>query len=103
MCITYSETEVKCPICTFEFDAGEKMDKAKLPVLKMKCPACKSWIGISMPMFGGTTKCFEWNAPNTKENNRLENITPFKVNGKIEIKKTFDDNSDDEDDEDILV
>lgn len=25
------ETEVECPICTFKFDASEKMAKAKLP------------------------------------------------------------------------
>lgn len=93
MCITYSETEVKCPICTFEFDIGERASKAKYPVFKMKCPGCKSWVGISMPIFGGNTKCFEWNKPKTSEP-RLENITPNKVNGKVVIKKPYDDNSD---------
>lgn len=82
MCIIYSETGIKCPICTFEFDAGDKMDKAKYPVFKMKCPGCKSAIGISIPIFGGNTKCFEWNAPKTKDDNRLENISPNKINGK---------------------
>lgn len=99
MCITYSETEVTCPICTFEFDASAKMDKAKCPVFKMKCPACKSAIGISIPIYGGNTKCFEWNPPKTTENNRLENITPNKINGKVIVEKPYDDNSDDEDEE----
>ena len=93
--ITYNETEVKCPICTFEFDVGEKMEKAKLPVFSMKCPACKSKIGISIPIFGGTTKCFEWNAPKTVANNRLENVAEFKINGRVVIKKQHDDNSGD--------
>jgi len=78
--ITYSETELECPICTFKFDAAEKMDKAKYPTFKTKCPACKGNIGISMPIFGGTTKCFEWaDSPHIE---RLETIAPFSVNGK---------------------
>jgi len=83
MCITYWETEVKCPICTFEFDAGEKIDKNDLPIFKMKCPRCKSSIGISVPILGGNTKCFEWNAPKTREDNSLVSITPNRINGKI--------------------
>ena len=83
MCIVYSETEVKCPICTFVFDASDKIEKAKYPTFKTKCPACKSAIGISVPIFGGNTKCFEWDAPKTEKNNRLESITPNKINGKI--------------------
>jgi hypothetical protein len=96
MCITYSEMEVRCPICTFDFDASDKMSKAKYPIFKTKCPACKGLIGISIPIFGGNTKCFEWNPPKTIANNQLENITPNKVNGKIVIKKPYDGNSDDE-------
>ena len=83
MCITYDETEVTCPICTFEWDASEKISKAKYPIFKTKCPACKSKVGISTPIFGGQTKCFEWDAPKTRENNRLETITPNRINGKI--------------------
>lgn len=82
MCITYMETEVTCPICTFAFDASDKIDKAKYPTFKTKCPGCKSAIGISMPIFGGNTECFEWNAPKTREDNRLKSITPNKINGK---------------------
>ena len=100
MCITYNETDVECPICTFKFDAGEKMDKAKFPVFKMKCPACKSAIGISIPIFGGNTKCFEWNPPKTKENNRLENITPNKINGNIIVEKQ---DSDGDDEAEVVV
>ncbi len=81
VCITYHETEVKCPVCTFYFDASDKISKAKYPIFKTKCPACKSAIGISIPIFGGNTKCFEWTAPKTIENNRLETITPNKKNG----------------------
>lgn len=77
------ESEVKCPICTFEFDASDKIHKAKYPYFKTKCPACKGAIGISVPIFGGNTRCFQWIAPKTKENNRLENVTPNKINGNI--------------------
>ena len=82
-CITYFETEVICPICTFKFDAGAKMDKAKYPVFRTKCPGCKSAIGISIPILGGNTTCFEWNAPKTREDNRLKTVTPNKINGRI--------------------
>lgn len=78
--ISYSETEVECPICTFKFDAEEKIEKAKYPTFKTKCPGCRGEIGITIPIFGGNTKCFEWNAPKTGE--RLETITPNKVNGR---------------------
>jgi hypothetical protein len=93
MCITYSETEVKCPICTSMFDASDKMEKAKYPVFKMKCPACKGAVGISVPIMGGNTECFEWNP-----SHRITNVTPNRVNGKIVTKKKGYDDNDDEDD-----
>lgn len=89
MLITYMESLVKCPICTFEFDASDKIEKAKYPLFKTKCPACKGAIGISMPIFGGNTECFEWN-----QSFRRKFVTPNKVNGKIPVKKLYDDNSD---------
>lgn len=92
MCITYNETEVECPICTSNFDAGEKMDKAKYPVFKTKCPKCKGKITISVPMFGGELKCWETECPKSVE--RLETTTPNKINGKVIAKKPYDDNSD---------
>ena len=79
MLIDVIETELECPICTFKFDASSQMDKAQDPVFKTKCPACKSNIGISEPIFGGTTKCFEWDVPNGVS--RLETVAPFTVNG----------------------
>jgi hypothetical protein len=79
MCITYNETEVVCPICTFKFDAGGKIEKAKYPTFKTKCPACKGKIGISTPIYSGNTTCFEWDVP--KSVKRLETITPNKING----------------------
>lgn len=76
--INVMESELECPICTYRFDAGEKMDKAKYPVFKTKCPACKGNIGIKMPIFGGTTECFEWDtSPNVEQ---LRTKAPFKVN-----------------------
>jgi hypothetical protein len=75
--LTVDETEVECPICTFRFDAESRMAKAKLPVFKMKCPGCKSYIGISLPIFGGVTKCFEWEADAT--GNRLKTESEFKI------------------------
>jgi hypothetical protein len=84
--ISYNETDIKCPICTFEFDASEKIEKAKYPVFRTKCPACKGKIGISVPLFGGNTKCFEWIAPKTTKDNRLRTETEFKVNGEIVVK-----------------
>lgn len=96
------ETDITCPICTFQFDATARMEKAKLPVFKMRCPGCKSWIGIKVPIFGGTTECFEWDPPKTKENNQLITKSPFRVNGVIEKpRKPYDDNSDEP--SDILV
>lgn len=78
--LSYFETELECPICTFVFDASAKMHKAKLPVFKTKCPACKGSIGISIGMYGGSTECFEWEtSPNVE---RLKTVAPFKVNGK---------------------
>ena len=98
MCITYMETEVICPICTFEFDVSEKSGKAKYPIFKMKCPACKSAIGIKMPILGGNTECFEWNPPKTVKDNQLKNVMPNKVNGEVVVEKLYDDNSDEEPD-----
>lgn len=95
--ITVTETDLTCPICTFKFDASDKIEKSKDVVFKTRCPACKGKIGISLPIFGGTTKCFEWDVPKSVE--RLETIVPFTVNGREEIKKTFDDNSDEEDEQ----
>ena len=93
MCITYNETEVTCPICTFEFDASDKIAKADIPCFKSKCPACKSAIGISVPIFGGHTECFEWNSPKTKCE-KLKTVTPNRINGEIIERKPYDDNSD---------
>lgn len=96
MCLTYMETEVTCPICNFSFDCSDKESKAKEPVFKMRCPGCKSWVGISMPIFGGNTKCFEWNPPKTSQH-RLEIITPNKINGKVVSDKPhFPDDHEDE-------
>ena len=87
--ITISETELICPICEQSFDASEKMDKAKYPVFKTKCPICKGRIMISIPIFGGTTKCSELEiSPNVE---RLETVAPFTVNGK-EVKSDLDNN-----------
>ncbi len=92
--VTTIETEVICPICTFGFDAEEKMEKAKNFVVKMKCPACKGKIGIDIPVFGGNTRCYEWDAPKAKSLERLETETDFKINGVPFIEKLYDDNSD---------
>ena len=91
--ISYDESDLECPICTSVFDASEKMSKAKYPTFKTKCPYCKGIIGITIPIFGGNTKCFEWNIPNIIEHNRLKTESPFKVNGKVVAKKKYDDNS----------
>lgn len=79
MLITVMENELECPICTFKFDASAKMDKAKYPTFKTKCPGCKGAIGIKMPIFGGTTECFEWDTPPNVE--QLKTVAPFTVNG----------------------
>ncbi len=77
--ITITETELECPICTFKFDASEKIEKARYPTFKTTCPACKGNIGIRTPIFGGTTQCFEWDTlPNVKQ---LVTKAPFTVNG----------------------
>ncbi len=77
--ISYMESELECPICTFKFDASEKMDKAKYPVFNTRCPACKGKIVISMPIMGGTTRCYEQaDSPNIE---RLETTALFEVNG----------------------
>ncbi|MBK7362919.1 MAG: hypothetical protein IPJ01_11525 [Micavibrio sp.] len=99
--IGYDESDLECPICNSIFDASEKMSKAKYPTFKTKCPICKGIIGITIPIFGGNTKCFEWNIPKIIEHTRLKTEAPFKVNGKVVIKKTYDDNSDEP--SDILV
>ncbi len=99
--IAMTETELECPICTFKFDANEKMSKAKYPTFKTKCPACKGKIGIQIPIFGGTTECFEWDTlPNVEQ---LITKSPFTVNGNKVIKKPFDHNSDEDEMEDELV
>ena len=93
--ISYMETEVECPVCSAIIDIGEKADKAKYPVFKMKCPKCKSWLGISMPIFGGTTECFEWNVP--KNVRPQKTVAPFLVNGEpVKPRALEEDNDDDE-------
>lgn len=77
--ISEMETEVTCPVCEKEFDASVKMDKATCPVFRMKCPACRTVLGISMPIFGGVTTCFEWDVFDDKI--RLVRKSKFKVNG----------------------
>lgn len=81
MCISYMETDVTCPICTFSFDSSERASKAKDFIFKMKCPACKSWVGVRLPIFGGNTQCFEWNPPKTKKDNQLRTVSPDYING----------------------
>jgi len=76
--VTFMETVVKCPVCTFEFDCSEQSEKSKLPLFKMKCPACKSKLGILIDIFGHETKCFEYDCPKNVE--RLETTTNFTVN-----------------------
>lgn len=97
--ISYMESEVTCPICTFVFDASDKIAKAKNPYFKTKCPACKGSIGISMPIFGGTTKCFEWNS--SKNVPAIVTETPNKVNGKVITKPLFDNNEDEQEQEQL--
>lgn len=75
MLINVMESILECPICTATFDASGQIDKARYPAFKTKCPACKGKIGISLPIFGGTTKCFEWETPEP-----VETIAPFEVN-----------------------
>lgn len=77
--LTYGESEITCPICTSVFDASAKMEKAKYPIFNTRCPKCKGKITISEPIFGGVLKCWETECPLTVE--RLETITPNKVNG----------------------
>lgn len=81
--ITYMESDIKCPICTFKFDASSKIEKSKYPTFKTKCPACKGAIGISMPILGGVTECFEWYAPKAKSLFQLRTKSFFKVNNTI--------------------
>ena len=96
---TFIETEVECPICTFAFDCSEKSEKAKYPLFKMKCPACKSLLGIYLPIFGGDTECFEWIGENN--GNRLT----FKTDYRLIIEKPIiiekDDDFDDDDLEEV--
>jgi hypothetical protein len=94
--ISVIDTDVECPICTCKLDVSNKIDKAKYPIFKIKCPGCKSAIGISIPIFGGNTKCFEWNPPKTKEDNQLRTETPFTVNGIVPVKKVIMDNDEDQ-------
>ncbi len=92
--ITYMETEIVCPVCEAEIDIADKADKAKDPVFKMKCPKCKSWLGVSMPIFGGTTECFEWNTPKNVKPQRT--VAPFLVNGQVVVPKVLEEDDDDE-------
>jgi hypothetical protein len=79
--ITVSETDIMCPICTFKFDVGDKMDNADHFIFDMQCPGCKGLIRIKIPIFGGTTECFEANPPKTIKDK--VSVSPFKINGKI--------------------
>lgn len=92
--IHVNETDLTCPVCTAPFNAGDKMNKAKFPIFKMKCPACKSPIGIRIPIFGGTTQVFEWNTP--PHVHPLQSDAPFTVNGIEPTTKEFIDNQDDD-------
>lgn len=76
--ITYCETEVECPICTFKFDADDKIDEAPYPLFETSCPACKGAIGISVPIYGGNTTCFEW-----ADSFRITTVTPNRINGEV--------------------
>jgi hypothetical protein len=69
------------------------MDKADLPVFKMKCPACKGKVGIRIPIMGGTTECFELGV---KDSIRITTKAPFTVNGEVELPKVFNDNTGEE-------
>ena len=51
----------------------EKRSRKKTEV----CPNCKGKIGISLPIFGGTTKCFELETPSSIK--PVETIAPFEV------------------------
>lgn len=96
ICLTYFETEIKCPICEQIFDASEKMDKAKYPVFNTMCPKCKGKITISIPVFGGVLKCWETNCPPSVK--RLETETPNKINGIIpKPPEPFSDDDNDDD------
>ena len=75
--VTFMESEVTCPICTFAFDASAKIEKAKYPTFNSKCPACKGKITISTPIFGGTLKCWETDVPKCVE--RQETETPIQI------------------------
>lgn len=97
--ISIMETDIVCPVCAFEFDCSDKADKAKHPLFNMKCPACKSKLKILMPIFGGTTQCWEADVPKNVE--RLTTKSPFCVNGIPVKKKIFDDDKDDEDFEEV--
>lgn len=74
--IDFCETTVECPICTYTFNASKAMDKAKYPYFRSKCPACKSAIGILVPVFGGTTKVYEWSAP---KGHQLNTESPLEI------------------------
>lgn len=88
MWISYDESEITCPICSSIFDASNKIEKS-LPVFNMRCPKCKGKITISVPIMGGTLKCWETECPKTVE--RLETETPNKVNGRVVPDSPLDD------------
>lgn len=102
MLVTFMDTEITCPICASVFDASKKIDAAKYPLFNTWCPKCKGKITISVPIFGGNTKCWETNPPKTKKDLQLKTETPFTVNGKAPKKRLYD-NNEDEDDEEVEV
>lgn len=95
ICLTYGETNIKCPICTAVFDASAKMARAKYPILNTRCPHCKGKITISEPMYSGELKCWETECPHNVA--RKTTITKNKVNGRVVSPKLYDDNSDEPD------
>jgi hypothetical protein len=51
-----SQSVFDCPICTCENDIGGKIEKAKLPVFRIKCNGCKRPLqAFSCPFTGKLT------------------------------------------------
>lgn len=53
--ISTFNTVVKCPQCEQEFDAieyDEKLNDAKRSYIKIKCPHCKRFVGLTSGMLG---------------------------------------------------
>lgn len=89
--VTYIETNVRCPICEQIFDAGTKIEKAKYPFFDTTCLVCKGKISISVPIMGGTLKCYERGPGKHIKFTETKN----RVNGKVmKERKPYDDNSD---------